>query len=628
MNLIRLEDVSKSIGEKHLFSDVTFTLETRQKVALVGLNGCGKSTLLQIIAGTGKSDSGVVSHGKETRISYLGQKLEYNGADTVIEHIFSSDGFLQGLVKRYESVCFELATNDTPALQKELQDVMDLMDTNNAWEYEHLVKSVLTELEITDLAITMDQCSGGMIKKIALAQVLITPADLLILDEPTNHLDIKTIMYLEQHLVKSGCALLMVTHDRYFLDRVCNTIVEISNERLVRYNGNYSYYLQKKSETEFLLQREDARKENLLKKELEWYRRQPKARTSKSKIRMESIESLMKRDRYRSADEVEISISGRRLGKKILEVDSISKSFDGNLIIDSFSHVFKRGEKIGIIGPNGSGKTTLLNILTGVYKPDSGLIDAGVNTTFGYFTQNSEKINPDVRVLDYIKESAEYITLQHGSRLSASKMLEKFLFDSNAQYRSVGNLSGGERRRLYLLKILIANPNFLVLDEPTNDLDTTTLTILENFLDEFPGCLLIVTHDRFFMNRTVDRLLVFNKNCGISLFPGNYNDYLEYQEHTDARDPDKKVKPETRQVKNGDSRKEKVKLTFKEKEELKNIEETIFKLEEEKCSLDSLLSSSEIDHEKIADWSRRYSEIESELEKHFQRWEYLASFEM
>ncbi len=581
--------------------------------------------MLNLIADAEKADSGNITRNKELKISILAQNPVFNPEDSILEHIFNSDNSLMRLIKKYEEQCFIISREHSENDQNEFHKTTIEMDRLNAWEYEHQVKSILSELEINDLSLKMKDLSGGMIKKVSLAQTLINDANLILLDEPTNHLDLKTISYLEEYLAKTDKSVVIVTHDRYFLDKICNIIFEIDRDTLYRYDGNYTYYLEKKSELVTNLIKEDARVENLMRKELEWYRRQPKARTTKSKSRMDSIEKLMEHEKYRSADEVEITVSGRRIGKKILEINNISKSFGEKSVIKPFSYVFKQNEKIGIIGPNGCGKTTFLNILTGILEPDTGTIDKGLNTVFGYFTQNKEEFDPEMRIIDYIKKIAEFITLDNGVTVSAGKMLEKFLFAPNSHYTPISKLSGGEKRRLYLLKILMGNPNFIILDEPTNDIDIKTLTVLENFLTDFRGLLLIVTHDRYFMNRVVDHIFVFDDNGNIKSFPGNYSDYIEYE--SGRENETKTVKISNKQDAEKKENSEKTKLSFKEKKELDEIEMEIENLENEKKELEGKFSGSGFDPGKSRQWEIRYAELEKILKEKLDRWEYLASFE-
>jgi ABC transport system ATP-binding/permease protein len=626
MNLVSINEITKTMGNKTLFEKISFGIESGEKIALIGTNGCGKSTLMKIIAGFEKADEGDVIKNRDTVTGYLEQIVDYEPENTILDHIFDVKNPLASLIKKYEKMCVTMGTGHSENDEKEFQKITEEMDRLKAWDYEHDIKSILNELEIDDLSERMKNLSGGMIKKVALAHCLIGNSNLLIMDEPTNHLDLKTIMFLEEHLKNSDKALLMVTHDRYFLDLICDRIIEIDRKTVFKYEGNYSYYLEKKSEIENSLMKDDDRIENLLRKELEWYKRQPKARTTKSRSRMDSIDELMKHEKFTGESDVEMTISGRRLGKKILEINGISKSFGNNRIINSFSYVFKQNEKIGIIGPNGSGKTTFLNLITGNLKPDDGVIDTGINTAFGYITQTWKDIDPGMKIIEYVKKSADLIRLDNGKTITAEKMLERFLFPPNVHYTSIGNLSGGEKRRLYLLNMLMKDPNFLILDEPTNDLDIKTLSVLENFLLNFNGCLIVVTHDRYFMNRVIDHLLVFDGNGNIESFPGNYSDYLDYLESETNKVSGEK--PAEKKAANEDKNtpKEKTKLSFKEKKELEETEKKIDLLEKEKKSLDEKFSGNSLDHEKIPEMTKRYDAIEKELDELIKRWEYLANF--
>jgi ABC transport system ATP-binding/permease protein len=623
MNLISISNISKNMGNKKLFENITFGIDKGQKIGLIGVNGCGKTTLLRIIAGLENTDSGSISRNRDTIVSYLEQINNYNLDNTILENIFSSNNPLITLIKRYEELCISMSNNNSSINENEFHKITEEMDKHKAWEYEHQIKSVLNELEINNLSGKMKNLSGGMIKKVSLAECLISNANLIIMDEPTNHIDLKTIKYVEEYLKNTDKAIFLVTHDRYFLDSVCDTIIEIDRNMIYKYEGNYSYYLEKKSEIENNLIRDDERIENLLRKELEWYKRQPKARTTKSKSRMDSIDKLMEHEKFKNNSGIEITISGRKLGRKILELNDISKSFSSIKVINKFSYIFKQNEKIGIIGPNGSGKTTFLNILTGKLNPDSGKIDTGINTEFGYFTQSMVNMPSEMKIIDFIKQSAEVIELNNGKTITAEKMLERFLFSADSCYTVISNLSGGEKRRLFLLNILMKNPNFLILDEPTNDLDIKTLAILEDFLYDFGGCLVVVSHDRYFLNRIVDHLFVFDDKGDISNFPGNYQDYLDFEESKKDNLTAEKYSVKKEEQK---QEKEKIKLTFKEKQELNEIIDKIDKLEKEKKMLEEKFGSSNLEHEMIKEMTIRHENVEKELTELINRWEYLASF--
>lgn len=626
MNILSVDKLGKYQASKKLFENISFGIEDKQKIALIGTNGTGKSTLLRIISGKDIADEGNLAFKKGIKINFLEQIPVYKDNETILENIFSSDSPKVQLIKNYELLCEKISEDpENDEFQKELEKIISEIDHLDAWQYENSIRSILSELNINHLDIKMSTLSGGMLKKVALAQTLIDDADLLILDEPTNHLDLKTIQWLQEYLQKTSQAILLVTHDRYLVDNVCTDIYEIDRHNLYQYSGNYSYYLEKKAEMENSLVQEEQRIKSILRVELEWLKRGAKARSTKQKARIDRANNMINREKYKSDEEIEISITGRRLGKKILEAENISKTYQDKKVIKSFSHKFKQGERIGIIGENGSGKTTFLKLLTGTEKTDTGKVDIGINTHFGFFDQYSTALNLEMPMIDYIKDSALYITLNNGKTISAGQMLEKFLFPSNTHYTTIGKLSGGEKRRLFLLHILMKNPNFLIFDEPTNDLDIKTLSILEDFLNEFGGCLIVVSHDRYFMDRVVDYLLVFDGQGNIKGFPGNYSDYLEQQEEIKSEEIQKQNLQKEVYVKNKDT--EKKKLSFKEKYEMENLEKEIEKLEKEKSELDNLFSSGEDDFDKISKWNDRYKIIEISLNKKMERWEYLASIE-
>lgn len=625
MNILSIEKLTKYYGTKKLFEDISLGIEDGQKIALIGTNGTGKSTFLKIISNKIHPDEGNISWRKGIKINFLEQVPTFNPDDTISEHIFNSDSEKVQLIKKYEICCEKINHHYDESIEEELKILTEKMDLMDAWQYEHEIKSILSELNINDLTLKMSSLSGGTLKKVALAQCLIDEADFIILDEPTNHLDIKSIEWLESYLKRLNKTILLVTHDRYLVDNVCNTIFEISLGKIWQVNGNYSKYLEKKEELESTMLNEEQRVKSVLRVELEWLKRGAKARSTKQKARIQRAHELINREKYKPEENIEISISGRRLGKKILEVENISKSYDGKLLFKNFSHKFKQNERVGIVGSNASGKSTLLKILTGHENPDTGHVDKGINTHFGFFDQYSMNLKPQMTALDYIKDSALHIEISNGKTLTASQMMERFLFPPSVQHTPIEKLSGGEKRRLYLLYILMQNPNFLILDEPTNDFDIKTLSVLEDFLNDFKGCLLVVSHDRYFMDRIVDYLLLLEGDGDIKQFTGNYSEYIEEKKELQDLE-EQKIKKESF-VEKEFKPKEKVKLTYTEQNELKKIEKEIDKLENEKKELDELFSSGQNDFDSISKWNKRYKEIEDLLLVKMERWEYLASFE-
>jgi ATP-binding cassette subfamily F protein uup len=626
LNILSVDKLGKSQASKRLFENISFGIEDKQKIALIGTNGTGKSTLLRIIAGKDTADEGNLAFKKGVKINFLEQIPTFKDNETILENVFSSDSPKVQLIKNYELLCEKIAENhDDEDLQKDLEKLITQIDHLDAWQYENDIRSILSELGINHLDTKMSTLSGGMLKKVALAQSLIDDSELLILDEPTNHLDLKTIQWLQDYLQKTTQAILLVTHDRYLVDNVCTDVYEIDRQSLNQYSGNYSYYLEKKAEIENSLVQEEQRIKSVLRVELEWLKRGAKARSTKQKARIDRANNMINREKYKPDEEIEISITGRRLGKKILEAENISKTYNNKKVIKDFSYKFKQGERIGIIGENGSGKTTFLKLLTGSEKPDTGKVDIGINTHFGFFDQYSTALDLEMPMIDYIKQEAIYITLNNGKTISAGQMLERFLFPSNTHYTTIGKLSGGEKRRLFLLHILMKNPNFLVFDEPTNDLDIKTLSILEDFLNEFGGCLIVVSHDRYFMDRVVDYLLIFDGQGNIKGFPGNYSDYIDLQEDLKSEEIQKQNAQKEVYVKNKTT--EKNKLSFKERYEMENLEKEIEKLENDKSELDKLFSSGEEDFDKISKWNEKYKTLENQLTTKMERWEYLASIE-
>jgi len=610
VNLISVENIVKSYGDKILIQDISFGINKDQKIAFVAKNGAGKTTLLNIIAGVDVPDSGQIISRKGLKIAYLSQKDELDESLTIEQTIFNSDNETLKVIEQYEHALNN--PEDVDAYQK----AFDLMEQNHAWDFETQYKQILYKLKLSDLNVKVSLLSGGQKKRLSLALILINKPDLFILDEPTNHLDLEMIEWLEKYLQKEKVTLFMVTHDRYFLERVCNDIIELDQGKLYRYKGNYSYFLQKKEERIALEQVTIGKAKNLFKKELDWMRRQPKARTTKSKSRIDDFYSIKEKAHQRRLDhQVQLEINMERLGSKILELHYISKSFDEKNLFQDFDYVFKRGERIGIIGKNGTGKSTFLNIITGALNVDSGRVVIGETVKFGYYTQSSIHIKKGQKVIEVIKEYGEYIPLTKGRKISAGQLLEKFLFDNKKQYDFVEKLSGGELKRLFLCTVLIQNPNFLILDEPTNDLDIVTLQVLEDFLLDFPGNLLVVSHDRYFMDKIVDHLFVFEGEGKISGFPGNYSDYRIYEDSNPVTTKDLIKKEDPRKTAPAKSQ-----LTHHEKREFGKLEKDIANLEKKKESIETQFKKDEIDADKINEASIKLEQIINDLEKKEERW--------
>jgi ATP-binding cassette subfamily F protein uup len=638
MNILSINNLSKIGREKPLFTEVTFGLNEGEKAALIGKNGTGKSTLLNTIAGVLAPDEGTIVINKESGVSFLPQNPNFNPEDTIRNHIFKSDSPKLKIIKEYLQICEQLGQSDK--IQNRYNELNELMEKQDLWNYESQISSILSVLGIKDLDIAMKTLSGGMIKKVALAQVLVEDTKLLLLDEPTNHLDISTISWLQEYLRTTKRTVLMVTHDRYFLDAVCTNIFEIARNKLKLYQGNYSTYLEKKQIEAEIEQNTDRRIESVLRFERDWLMRGPCARGTKAKARIQRDEELINREKFQADKEFSFEVQGRRLGGKVLELNNISKNYkksQGNNIpvIKDFSYTFTKGQKIGVFGDNGSGKTTFLNLITGQIKPDTGTIVVGENTFFGYYMQNPEFPNTNLTVLEYIKEAAEYIVKNDGKNLSASAFLEEFGFEGKIQYSPVSTLSGGERKRLFLVRLLMSNPNFLILDEPTNDFDIFTMNILEQFLYSYKGCLLIVSHDRYFMDKVADTLFILEEDGLISGFVGKCSEYIEYRKQKKQEEL-KAIKEEkaTTYKKEADSAKEentskKKKRSFKEQKEFEELEVQILELEEEKSTLEEKLSggNSGTDFSDIAEITKQYQDISDSLEKKYERWEELASIE-
>ncbi len=663
MNYLSAESVSKSFGDRWLFKNISFGISRGEKVALVGNNGSGKTSLLNILAGIMPPDEGLVSIRKGISIGYLSQEPLFDESKTVLDTLFATDNPALNAIKDYEA-CMAAADSgvDTSGrsagavdTHDKLHEVMERMDAFKAWDYEVKIKQILGKLGISDLDKPVSQLSGGQRKRVAMARVLIEEPDLLIMDEPTNHLDLETIEWLENTLATQQQALLLVSHDRYFLDRACNTIVELDNGKLFRYQGNYPYFLEKKAERESAESAEIDKAKNLMRKELEWMRRQPKARGTKAQYRIDAFHELKDKASQKKADpSLELSVKTSRQGGKIMELKHISKSFGPQLLVKNFSYVFKKKDRVGIVGRNGVGKTTFLNMLTGQLQPDSGKIDKGDTTTFGYYSQSALDFREDQRVIDLVKEIAEVITLGNGETITASQFLQHFQFPPATQYKFISKLSGGEKRRLQLLKVLIQNPNFLILDEPTNDLDIQTLNILEDFLSNFPGCLMLVSHDRYFMDHLVDHLFVFEGEEGtppghIRDFPGNYTDYRDWLAEKEAEEkqstgkrnaaPREVANPSVEVVPKNEAPKaisnqeivkpeavQKRKLSFKEKQEYETLEKEIAALEKKKEMLVEKLNRGSDDHAELTDWAKEIQQLDEAISAKSDRWLELAEW--
>ncbi|MDN3641369.1 ABC-F family ATP-binding cassette domain-containing protein [Lutimonas halocynthiae] len=610
MNYLSVENISKSFGDRVLFEDISFGINKDQKIGFVAKNGTGKTTILKIIAGDDSPDSGNIIIRKDIKVAYLSQKEDLNEELTVEQTIFDSDNDTLKVIELYEHALTN--PEDAEAYQK----AFELMEQKNAWDFETQYKQILFKLKLNDLQQKVSSLSGGQKKRLALAMILLEQPDLLILDEPTNHLDLEMIEWLEQHLKKANTTLFMVTHDRYFLDRVCNDILELDHGKIYRYKGNYSYYLEKKEERITAEQTTVSKAKNLFKKELDWMRRQPKARTTKSKSRIDDFHQIKEVAHQRRKDhQVQLDIKMERLGSKVVELHHVSKAFDEKLLINKFDYVFKRGERIGIIGKNGTGKSTFVNMITGGLAADSGKVVIGETIKFGYYSQSGIKIKEGQKVIEVIKEYGEYIPLGKGKAISAGQLLERFLFDRKKQYDFVEKLSGGELKRLFLCTVLIQNPNFLILDEPTNDLDIITLQVLENFLLDFPGNLLVISHDRYFMDRIVDHLFIFEGEGVINGFPGNYTDYRIYE--------DSKPSEGNQKVKKEDTRKTAVntgQLSHSEKREMGKLEKDIANLERKKTAIETKFSNNEVSPEEIEETSLNLQSLIGDLETKEERW--------
>jgi len=614
VNYLSVENISKAYGELSLFSDITFGINKDQKIAFIAKNGAGKTSMLNIITGKEASDSGRIVLRNGINMAYLSQVDDLNESDTIEESIFNSDNEVLKIIAQYEKAL------ENPENEDAYQKAFDLMDHHNAWDFETQYKQILFKLKLEDFTKKVNELSGGQRKRLALAVLLIHKPDILILDEPTNHLDLEMIEWLEEYFRKEKITIFMVTHDRYFLERVCNEIIELDNGKLYTYKGNYSYYLEKKDERLAAEQASVEKAKNLFNTELNWMRRQPKARTTKSKSRIDDFYKIKEAAHQRRNDhKVQLEIEMHRMGSKIMELEKISKSFGDLAILDQFEYVFQRGERIGIIGKNGTGKSSFLNLLTGALPLDSGKVVIGETIKIGYYTQDGIKAKPGQKVIEVIKEFGEYIPLTKGRKISAAQLLERFLFSRKRQYDFVEKLSGGERKRLYLCTVLIQNPNFLILDEPTNDLDIVTLNVLENFLLDFPGCLLVVSHDRYFMDKIVDHLFVFRGDAVVEDFPGNYSDYRTYE---DSKDVEQIVEPGKKKLQTSvlSAPTKKGVLSYKEKTEFANIESDIAKLNKEKERIETEFTSGNVAGDAVNELSQKLQKIIQQIDAKEERW--------
>lgn len=618
-----VENATKSYGDVVLFQNINFSVTDGQKIALIAKNGSGKTTLLNILTGSDTFDSGNFYINKDIKLGYLEQNPQYDPELTVFQAAFGASGKLMETVREYEQA---LHDHDENRLQKAIHE----MDFHNAWDYDQKIKQMLSVFKLPDLDQKVSTLSGGQVKRLALAVSLINEPDFLILDEPTNHLDLDMIEWLEEYLNKTQTTLLMVTHDRYFLDRVCTEILELDELDIYSYKGNYSYFLDKRNERLTGKSQMAEKAKNLLRTELEWMRRMPQARATKAKYRIDAFYELKDKASYNRNDkQIDINVKASRLGNKILEMEHVNKRFDDLVILDDFTYTFSKNEKIGIVGKNGIGKSTFLNLITQQLPPDSGKIDTGETVVYGYYQQQGLNFKPGQKVIDIIKEIADFVTLGDGKQLSVSQFLTHFLFPPEMQYVQVEKLSGGEKRRLYLMTVLMQSPNFLILDEPTNDLDIVTLNVLEDYLQSFKGCLIIVSHDRFFIDKLVDHLFIFEGNGQVFDFPGNYSEYrvtVKQQEQEAARqkaEVQEKKKEET--PKPAQQPSDKRKLTFKEKKELEEVELLLENLEKEKTALETSISSGTLNSDDIINKSNRLGEVLKLIDEKTDRWLELSS---
>ncbi|MCY6489253.1 ABC-F family ATP-binding cassette domain-containing protein [Leptolyngbya sp. GGD] len=627
MPVLALRSVKKDFGIKEIVRDANFTLEAGEKVGLIGTNGSGKSTLLKMVAGMESIDSGQLTTSSGSRMIYLPQQPDLDPERTVLEQVFADSGEQMALVKEYEHLSEQLAHGNQDAVMARLSQVTQKMDAINAWELETKAKIVLSKLGIQDLEAKIEKLSGGYRKRVALATALLAEPDVLLMDEPTNHLDALSIEWLQSYLSRYRGALLLVTHDRYFLDQVTNRIIELDRGDLFSYSGNYSYYLEKKAAQEASEASSQRKHQGVLRRELEWLKRGAKARSTKQKARIDRVHEMQETEFKQVQTKVQISTAGRRIGKKVVELEKVTKGFGDRTLIKEFTYNFNPEDRVGIIGGNGAGKSTLLNLITGRLEPDSGTIETGSTIHFGYFDQHSDDllVNENQRVIEYLKDVAELVKTADGEVITASQMLERFLFSPNQQYAPINKLSGGERRRLFLLRVLMSAPNVLILDEPTNDLDVQTLGVLEEYLEDFNGCVIVVSHDRYFLDRTVDKIFALESGGTVREYPGNYSVYLDFKK--DEEVPIEKPQVEKKSEPKPASNKPR-KLSFKEKRELEALEAQIPQMEEEKSTIEQkLYHNPPSGFSEVQKLSERLAELEEQIETSTIRWMELSEIE-
>ncbi|QDR81091.1 ABC-F family ATP-binding cassette domain-containing protein [Sporomusa termitida] len=625
MNLLSIEDLSKAYGEKVLFGGITFGIDDGDKIGLIGVNGTGKSTFLKVIAGVEQADAGKIITGNSVRIEYLPQNPEFDATATVLEQVFKGLSPVMQVLRAYEQAL--IAAQRRPEdgeRQQRLIALTQQMDNHNAWQLESDAKTILTKLGIDDFTAPVGTLSGGQRKRVALACALINPADLLILDEPTNHIDNDTVAWLEQFLHKRKGALLMITHDRYFLDRVTNRIIELDKGMLYTYTGNYSKFLEAKAEREEQQEASERKRQNILRNELAWIRRGAQARSTKQKARIERFEELSAQTPEAGNGQIEIVAGATRLGRKTVELEHISHGFGDKQLITDFSYIVLKDDRIGIVGPNGSGKSTLLNMIAGILTPDNGTVEVGQTVKIGYFSQESSEMNQELRVIEYIREEANFLPAADGGTISAAQLLERFLFPPSLQWTPIAKLSGGEKRRLYLLRVLMSAPNVLLLDEPTNDLDIQTLTILEDYLDDFPGAVIVVSHDRYFLDRIADKIFAFAGQGRITQYPGNYSDYQARISVAAAQAADKAGPIADKRPAAVDKPKERPqKLSFKEQREYEQIDAVIAGVEQELIQVAEGINTAGSNFVLLQELTGRQQALAAQLDELLDRWTYL-----